>query len=77
MTVPVLMAVSSETPKKPLETLTFSGRLFEYLSIKSLRESSSTTEWVELTETTLGDLERWWFAGGREEVIATSTNNKT
>lgn len=67
--VPVLMAVSSETPKKPLETLTFKGRLLEYLSIKSLRESSSTAEWVELTETTLGDLERWciWLAGGREE----------
>lgn len=65
----MLMAVSSETPKKPLETLTFSGRPFEYLSIKSLRDSSSTEEWVELTEITLGDLERWWFTGGKMDTL--------
>ena len=64
--LPVLMAVSSFTPKKPLHTFTFSGRFLEYLIINSLSESSSMAEWEELTERTLEDLERRWLAGGGE-----------
>lgn len=55
--IPVLMAVSSETPKNPLVTLTLRGRFLEYFNIKSLSNNSSTVEWVELTEATLGDLD--------------------
>ncbi len=54
----MLIAVSSDTPKKPLQTLTLRGRFLEYLSMNSLRESSSEAEWEELTDTTLGDLDK-------------------
>ncbi len=67
----MLIAVSSDTPKKPLQILTLRGRFLEYLSMNSLRESSSEAEWEEPTDTTLGDLDK--MAGlaeggrGREE----------